>query len=180
MGSLIGYARVSTAEQSVDLQTDELRAAGRVKVFTEQICGAVDRRPQLDRALEQLRAGDTLVVWRLDRLGRSLRHLIDTVTGLDAQGVGFRSLRESIDTTTSGGRLVFHLFGALAQFEREVIRDRTVAGLASGRVGGRPPKLTADLVRTARRLYEERALTVAEIGGVLGVSRTSIYGGVAP
>ena len=172
MGSLIGYARVSTAEQSVDLQTDELRAAGCVKVFTEQVCGAVDRRPELDRALEQLRAGDTLVVWRLDRLGRSLRHLIDTVTGLDAQGVGFRSLRESIDTTTSGGRLVFHLFGALAQFEREVIRDRTVAGLASararGRVGGRPPKLTADQVRTARRLYEERELTLAEIGGVLG------------
>jgi len=179
MGSLIGYARVSTAEQSVYLQTDELRAAGCVKVFTEQVCGGVDRRPQLDRALEQLRAGDTLVVWRLDRLGRSLRHLIDTVTGLDAQQVGFRSLRESIDTTTSGGRLVFHLFGALAQFEREVIRDRTVAGLASararGRVGGRPPKLTADQVRTARRLYEERELTVAEIGRVLGVSRTSIY-----
>jgi len=178
MGSLIGYARVSTAEQSVDLQTGELRAAGCVKVFTEQVSGAVDRRPELDRALELLRAGDTLVVWRLDRLGRSLRHLIDTVTGLDAQGVGFRSLRESIDTT-SGGRLVFHLFGALAQFEREVILDRTVAGLASararGRVGGRPPKLTADQVRTARRLYEERALTVAEIGGVLGVSRTSIY-----
>jgi len=148
-----------------------------VKVFTEQVCGAVDRRPELDRALEQLQAGDTLVVWRLDRLGRSLRHLIDTVTGLDTQGVGFRSLRESIDTTTSGGRLVFHLFGALAQFEREVIRDRTVAGLASARarVGGRPPKLTADQMRTARRLYEERELTVAEIGGVLGVSRTSIY-----
>ncbi len=150
-----------------------------MKVFTEQVSGAVDRRPELDRALEQLRAGDTLVVWRLDRLGRSLRHLIDTVTGLDAQGVGFRSLRESIDTTTSGGRLVFHLFGALAQFEREVIRDRTVAGLVSararGRVGGRPPKLTADQMRTARRLYEERALTVEDIGGVLGVSRTSIY-----
>jgi hypothetical protein len=115
--------------------------------------------------------------------GRSLRHLIDTVTGLDAQGVGFRSLRESIDTTTSGGRLVFHLFGALAQFEREVIRDRTVAGLASararGRVGGRPPKLTGDQMRTARRLYEERELTVAEIGGVLGVSRTSIYRALA-
>ena len=161
--------------RSADL--GELRAAGCVKVFTEQVCGAVDRRPELDRALEQLQAGDTLVVWRLDRLGRSLRHLIDTVTGLDTQGVGFRSLRESIDTTTSGGRLVFHLFGALAQFEREVIRDRTVAGLASARarVGGRPPKLTADQMRTARRLYEERELTVAEIGGVLGVSRTSIY-----
>ncbi len=146
MGSLIGYARVLTAEQSVDLQTDELRAAGCVKGLTEQVCGAVDRRPELDRALEQLRAGDTLVVWRLDRLGRSLRHLIDTVTGLDAQGVGFRSLRESIDTTTSGGRLVFHLFGALAQFEREVIRDRTVsrAGVGAGPGPGRGTATEAD------------------------------------
>jgi len=108
MGSLIGYARVSTAEQSADLQTDELTAAGCLKVFVEQASGAVDRRPQLDRALGGLRAGDTLVVWRLDRLGRSLRHLIDVVTALDERGVGFRSLRESIDTTTSGGRLVFH------------------------------------------------------------------------
>jgi len=119
------------------------------------------------------------VVWRLDRLGRSLRHLIDVVTALDEREVGFRSLRESIDTTTSGGRLVFHLFGALAQFEREIIRDRTQAGLASARarrrVGGWPPKLSGDQVRTARRLYEERELTVAEIGGVLGVSRTSVY-----
>ncbi len=143
------------------------------------VAGGGPRRPQLDRALGGLRAGDTLVVWRLDRLGRSLRHLIDVVTALDERGVGFRSLRESIDTTTSGGRLVFHLFGALAQFEREIIRDRTQAGLASARtrdrVGGRPPKLTADQVRTARRLYEERELTVADIGSVLGVSRTSIY-----
>jgi len=147
-------------------------------VFVEQASGAVDRRPQLERALGELRAGDTLVVWRLDRLGRSLRHLIDVVTALDGRGVGFRSLRESIDTTTSGGRLVFHLFGALAQFEREIIRDRTQAGLtaarARGRVGGRPPKLSPDQVRTVRRLYE-RELTVAEIGSVLGVSRTSIY-----
>ena len=119
------------------------------------------------------------MVWRLDRLGRSLRHLIDTVTSLDARGVGFRSLREDIDTTTGGGRLVFHLFGALAQFEREIIRDRTVAGLAAararGRQGGRPSKLNADQVRTARRLYDERELTVEEIGRILGVSRTSIY-----
>ncbi len=119
MGSLTGYARVSTAEQSVDLQTDELTGAGCLKVFVEHMSG-----------------------------GRSLRHLIDVVTALDERGVGFRSLRESIDTTTSGGRLVFHLFGALAQFEREIIRDRTQAGLASartrGRVGGRPPKQSAD------------------------------------
>jgi len=136
------------------------------------------RRPEIP-VLEQLRPGDTLVVWRLDRLGRSLRHLIDVVTGLDERGVGFRSLRENIDTTTAGGRLVFHLFGALAQFERELIRDRTVAGLtaarARGRVGGRPSKLTAEQVRQARRMYDARELTVEQIGAVLGVSRTSIY-----
>jgi len=139
----------------------------------------LDRRPQLDEVLEQLRPGDTLVVWRLDRLGRSLRHLIEVVTRLDERGVGFRSLRENIDTTTAGGRLVFHLFGALAQFEREIIRDRTVAGLpaarARGRVGGRPSKLSAEQVRQARKMYDARELTVEQIGKVLGVSRTSIY-----
>jgi len=120
-----------------------------------------------------------LVVWRLDRLGRSLRHLIEVVTGLDERGVGFRSLRESIDTTTAGGRLVFHLFGALAQFEREIIRDRTVAGLtaarARGRVGGRPFKLSVEQRRQARKMDDARELTVEQIGAVLGVSRTSIY-----
>jgi len=142
VGHLLGYARVSTAEQNPDLQVDELTAVGCFRVWTDQASGVLDRRPQLEEVLGQLRPGDTLVVWRLDRLGRSLRHLIDTVTRLDERGVGFRSLRESIDTTTAGGRLVFHLFGALAQFEREIIRDRTVAGLAAararGRVGGRP------------------------------------------
>jgi len=179
VGHLLGYARVSTAEQNADLQTDELTAAGCWKVFADQASGARDRRPELDRVLEQLRPGDTLVVWRLDRLGRSLRHLIDTVTALDERGVGFRSLRESIDTTTAGGRLVFHLFGALAQFEREIIRDRTVAGLAAararGRRGGRPSKLSADQRRTARKLYDEREHTVEQIGRILGVSRTAIY-----
>jgi len=111
---LLGYARVSTAEQNADLQTDELRSAGCYEVFVDHASGMLNRRPELDKVLERLRPGDTLVVWRLDRLGRSLRHLIDTVTALDERGVGFRSLRESIDTTTAGGRLVFHLFGALA------------------------------------------------------------------
>ncbi len=133
--------------------------------------------------LEQLRPGDTLVVWRLDRLGRSLRHLIYVVTGLDDRGVGFRSLWENIDTTTAGGRLVFHLFGALAQFEREIIRDRTLAGLAAararGRQGGRPSKLTAEQRRQARKMYDARELTVEQIGHVLGVSRTSIYRALA-
>jgi len=179
MAQLLGYARVSTLEQNPDLQVDELTAAGCWRVWTDHASGALDRRPQLDAVLEQLRPGDTLVVWRLDRLGRSLRHLIEVVTGLDERGVGFRSLRESIDTTTAGGRLVFHLFGALAQFEREIIRDRTVAGLtaarARGRVGGRPSKLSAEQVRQARRMYDARKLTVEQIGAVLGVSRTSIY-----
>jgi len=179
MAHLLGYARVSTTEQNPDLQVDELTAAGCWKVWTDHASGALDRRPQLDVVLEQLRPGDTLVVWRLDRLGRSLRHLIEVVTGLDERGVGFRSLRENIDTTTAGGRLVFHLFGALAQFEREIIRDRTVAGLtaarARGRVGGRPSKLTAEQVRQARRMYDARELTVEQIGAALGVSRTSIY-----
>ena len=179
MAHLLGYARVSTLEQNPDLQVDELTAAGCWKVWTDHASGALDRRPQLDAVLEQLRPGDTLVVWRLDRLGRSLRHLIEVVTGLDERGVGFRSLRENIDTTTAGGRLVFHLFGALAQFERELIRDRTVAGLtaarARGRVGGRPSKLTAEQVRQAGRMYDARELTVEQIGTVLGVSRTSIY-----
>ncbi len=179
MGHLLGYARVSTLEQNPDLQVDELTATGCWRVWTDHASGALDRRPQLDEVLEQLRSGDTMVVWRLDRLGRSLRHLIEVVTGLDERGVGFRSLRENIDTTTAGGRLVFHLFGALAQFEREIIRDRTVAGLtaarARGRVGGRPSKLSAEQVRQARRMYDARELTVEQIGAVLGVSRTSIY-----
>jgi len=179
MAHLLGYARVSTTQQNPDLQVDELTAAGCWKVWTDHASGALDRRLQLDAVLEQLRLGDTLVVWRLDRLGRSLRHLIEVVTGLDEWGVGFRSLRESIDTTTAGGRLVFHLFGALAQFERELIRDRTVAGLtaarARGRVGGRPSKLSAEQVWQVRRMYDARELTVEQIGAVLGVSRTSIY-----
>ncbi len=179
MAHLLGYARVSTTEQNPDLQVDELTGAGCWKVWTDHAPVVLDRRPQLEAVLEQLRPGDTLVVWRLDRLGRSLRHLIEVVTGLDERGVGFRSLRASIDTTTAGGRLVFHLFGALAQFEREIIRDRTVAGLtaarARGRVGGRPYKLSVEQRRQARKMYDARELTVEQIGAVLGVSRTSIY-----
>jgi DNA invertase Pin-like site-specific DNA recombinase len=172
---------VSTPEQNPDLQVDELTTAVCRKVWTDRASeAALDRWPRLDAVLEQLRPGDTLVVWRLDRLGRSLRHLIEVVTGLDDRGVRFRSLRENIDTTTTaGGRLVFHPFGALAQFEREIIRDRTVAGLTAarawGRVGGRPSKLTVEQVRQARRMYDARELTIEQIGDVLEVSRTSIY-----
>src|SRR5919199_2185370 len=142
----IGYARVSTDEQNLDLQRDALQKADCQQIFTDQVSGTKARRPGLEQALSHLRQGDTLVVWRLDRLGRSLRHLIDTVTELQDRGIGFKSLTESIDTTTSGGKLVFHIFGALAEFEREIIRERTNAGLqaarARGRTGGRRKALT--------------------------------------
>jgi excisionase family DNA binding protein len=140
---------------------------------------AMEERPELGRVLEQLRDGDTLVVWRLDRLGRSLRHLIDVVAELSGRGVGFRSATESIDTTTSGGRLIFPVFGALAEFERDLIRERTLAGLQAarrrGRTGGRPALMTKDKTTPARRMYEQQELTVEQIAHALGVSRSTIY-----
>ncbi len=155
MSHLLGYARVSTFDQNPDLQRDALKAAGCFRVFTDKASGTLDNRKELAKVLDQLRPGDTLVVWRLDRLGRSLRHLIETVTALADRKIGFRSLTENIDTTTSGGKLVFHLFGSLAEFERDLIRDRTMAGLtaarARGRIGGRPPALTPDKLAVAHR-----------------------------
>src|SRR5487761_2211796 len=171
VGDLLGYARVSTTEQKAHLQTDALKAAGCVRVWTDKASGALDHRPQLDRVLDHLRPGDTLAVWRLDRLGRSLPHLIATVTDLAARDVGFRSLTEGIDTTTSTGRLVFHVFGALAEFERELIVERAAVGRAAararGRVGGRPAKLSPAQVALARARYEARDITVAEIARAL-------------
>src|SRR5215211_5367331 len=137
MGHLLGYARVSTADQQPQLQVDALERAGCYRVFTETASGARSDRPVLEQVLDQLRRGDTLVVWKLDRLGRSLRHLVDTVTELAERGIGFRSLQEAIDTTTPGGKLVFHVFAALAEFERDLIRERTTAGLAAARARGR-------------------------------------------
>src|SRR5512147_779059 len=143
---LIGYARVSTTDQTLDLQKDALQKAGCDKIFTDTASGAKVERTGLDEALNYVRPGDTLVVWRLDRLGRSLKHLIETITGLANREIGFKSLTEAIDTTTSGGKLIFHIFGALAEFERDIIRERTQAGLtaarARGRKGGRPKALT--------------------------------------
>ncbi|MGA9146969.1 MAG: recombinase family protein [Candidatus Nanopelagicales bacterium] len=179
MGALLGYARVSTSDQDAALQIDALTQAGCYKVFVDQASGSLDERPELSRLMDQIRPGDTLVVWRLDRLGRSIRHLIDSLRDLSDKEIGFRSLTENIDTTTSGGRLIFHIFAALAEFERDLIRERTQAGLsaarARGRQGGRPPTLSADQVKTARRMYEQRDMTVEQIGDVLGVSRTTIY-----
>ncbi len=176
--ALIGYARVSTAEQNLALQLDALRAAGCEEIFEDHASGTKADRPGLAKALGHLRSGETLVVWKLDRLGRSLAHLIDTVRQLEAKSVGFRSLTEGVDTTTPGGTLVFHLFGALAQFERDLIRERTRAGLtaaeARGRKGGRKPSVTPDKLARAKALVAS-GLTVREAAGRLKVGKTALY-----
>ena len=163
----IGYARVSTEDQNLALQKDALEKADCEQIYTDTVSGTKARRPGLEDALSHLRIGDTLVVWRLDRLGRSLRHLIDTVTELQEKGIGFKSLQESIDTTTSSGKLVFHIFGALAEFEREIIRERTQAGLQSararGRSGGRPKALTEKQVQMLRQLAANKDRSVDDI-----------------
>jgi DNA invertase Pin-like site-specific DNA recombinase len=178
-GYRLGYARVSTLEQDESLQRDALDAAGCDRIFVDKASGKLDSRPALGAMLEQLRPGDTVVVWRLDRLGRSLRHLIDTVGELESRGVAFQSLTEQIDTGTPAGKLVFHVFGALAEFERDLIRERTMAGLAAararGRVGGRPTVWTAAKLATARSMYASEEHDVATIARVLGVSRASVY-----
>jgi DNA invertase Pin-like site-specific DNA recombinase len=176
---LIGYARVSTVEQNLDLQTDALTKAGCERIFTDTASGAKSERPGLVEALNFIREGDVLVVWKLDRLGRSLKHLIETVLALQNARKGFRSLQENIDTGTSGGKLFFHIFGALAEFERDIIRDRTKAGLASarsrGRLGGRPSVMSARKLKMARSLYTDAKTQVAEICEGLGISRATFY-----
>jgi DNA invertase Pin-like site-specific DNA recombinase len=171
---LIGYARVSTVDQNLALQRDALTEAGCAKIFTEQMSGAVTDRPALHDALEFARSGDTLIVWKLDRLARSMKQLIETVETLRMRCIGFRSLTEALDTTTAQGRLVFHMFGALAEFERSLIRERTQAGLAAarraGRTGGRPPKLTEDDLEAARALLANPDIGVTQIAHRLGVS----------
>ncbi len=176
----IGYARVSTGEQTLDLQRDALTAAGCDRICTDTASGARAERPGLTGALDHLRAGDTLVVWRLDRLGRSLRHLIETITALEQRGIGFKSLTESIDTTTPNGKLIFHIFGALAEFERELIRERTRAGLASararGRKGGRRKALgDPQKLALAHALYANKQTPIETICRTLKVSRSTLY-----
>lgn len=177
--ALIGYARVSTQDQNTGMQIDALQSAGCEKVFTDKASGASADRPELEAALNYLREGDVLVVWRLDRLGRSLKHLVTVVADLEKKGIGFRSVNESIDTTTAQGKLIFHIFAALAEFERELIRERTKSGLeaarARGRKGGRKPSLSPKKIEVARKMYAEGDSTVAEIAKVLGVSRATIY-----
>lgn len=183
-GDLIGYARVSTWDQNLDLQVDALTQAGCVRIFTDKASGTRTDRPQLAAALDYARPGDTLIVWRLDRLGRSLKHLVETVSGLDDAGIGFKSIHENIDTTTSTGRLVFHIFAALAEFERELIVDRTKAGLAAARERGsrpgRKPSLTPDQVSVVRQMHAEGKHTVSAIAAIVGVSRATVYRHLVP
>ena len=175
----VGYVRVSTLEQNESLQRDALLADGCSRLFVDRASGKLEHRPGLDQMLNQLRPGDTLVVWRLDRLGRSLRHLIDLIADLENRGVAFKSLNESIDTTTPTGRLTFHVFASIAQFEKDLIRERTMAGLAAararGRKGGRPTVWTEEKIRLAVEMYESKQHDVASIGRLLGISRGSIY-----
>jgi DNA invertase Pin-like site-specific DNA recombinase len=176
---LIGYARVSTQEQTLDLQTDALKKAGCGQLFTDTASGAQRERPGLEKALTYLRTGDTLVVWRLDRLGRSLKHLIETISQLQERGIGFKSITESIDTTTSGGKLIFHVFGALAEFERDIIRERTKAGLAAararGRSGGRPRALPPKKIAQLQALAADTSMAIPDILDTLKISRSTYY-----
>lgn len=176
---LIGYARVSTTDQRLDLQKDALKAAGCEHIFTDTASGAKTERPGLTEAFQHCRPGDTLVVWKLDRLGRSLPHLVETVRDLLARGVGFKSLQENIDTTTSGGKLIFHIFASLAEFERDIIRERTNAGLsaarARGRNGGRPKGVDEKKKKAAISLKKDLDRSVKDICEIVGISRNTYY-----
>lgn len=176
----IGYARVSTDDQNLYLQADALNAAGCQVVYEEHASGKSSKsRPELENCLKSLRTGDVLTVWRLDRLGRSLADLVKIVTDLEAKNIGFESITEKIDTTTSTGRFVFHLFAALAEFERNIIRERTVAGItaarARGRSGGRPSKLSDSEIAVAKSLVKAKDLSMTEIAKQLNISRTTLY-----
>lgn len=178
----IGYARVSTKEQSLDLQEDALRKEGCERTYSEQISGTKSDRPKLNEMIGQLRKGDVIVVWKLDRLGRSLRDLVNLVSKFQDLGVGFKSLHDNIDTTTPTGKLTFHLFAALAEFERDIISSRTKAGLeaarARGRKGGRPKGLSKkaqDKARLAESLYKEKERSIAEICDHLEISKPTLY-----
>jgi DNA invertase Pin-like site-specific DNA recombinase len=175
----IGYARVSTSDQTLNLQKDALEHIGCSKIFTDIISGATTQRNGLDEALAYVREGDNLVVWRLDRLGRSLKHLIEVITTLNNRKIGFKSITENIDTTTSGGKLIFHIFGALAEFERDIIRERTQAGLmaarARGRRGGRPKALNTKKSSIAQALYKDKSNSITDICKTLNISRATLY-----
>lgn len=178
----IGYARVSTGDQNLDLQIDALQQAGCERVFEEKVSGSKSDRPELERLLDQARPGDVVVIWKLDRLGRSLKHLVDLVSQLNERGIGLQSINDPIDTTNAQGKLIFNIFASLAEFERDLIAERTRAGLQSararGRVGGRPKGLTSDAelkAVAAEALYREGKLSVVEIANNLSISKATLY-----
>lgn len=179
MNQRIGYARVSTDDQNLDLQRDALHLAGAQSIYEEMASGKDGERPELGHCLKALRTGDTLVVWRLDRLGRSLPDLVRIVAELEEKGIGFESITEKIETGSAAGKLVFHVFAALAEFERNLIRERTRAGLAAararGRSGGRKPKLDTRQIKEIQRLMSDPNIPVSQIAARYKVSRTTIY-----
>lgn len=176
---LIGYMRVSTVEQNLELQRDALEAAGCERIYDDTCSGSVTDRPGLAKALDHLRAGDALVVWKLDRIGRSLGHVVELVDGLHKKGIGLKVLTGGIDTTSSTGRLVFGIFATLAEFERDLIRERTMAGLAAararGRTGGRPRLMTRAKLRTAMTMMANRANAAGDVAEQLGISVSTLY-----
>ena len=176
---LIGYARVSTTDQDLSLQLDALKKAECEKIFKDKISGTKAERPALTKAIDFARSGDTIVVWRLDRLGRSLKDLLEIVHRLEENKVGFKSLTESLSTQNAGGRLIFHVFGAIAEFERSLIRERTMAGLqaakARGRTGGRPKSLTEKDLKVATAMLADEEITVAVVCEQLGTSPATLY-----
>jgi DNA invertase Pin-like site-specific DNA recombinase len=180
----IGYARVSTGEQKLDLQLDELEEAGCERIYEEKTSGAAKSRPELEKCMDSLREGDTLVVWRLDRFGRSLKDLVQKMDRLEDLGADFVSLTEGIDTTTAQGKLTFHIFGALAEFERELNRERTMAGLRAarerGRVGGRPRSLDEEEIPQVQALMKDEEVSTSEICERYGISKTTLYRYVGP
>ena len=176
---LIGYCRVSTNDQHLRMQEDALKSAGCEDIYTDIASGVKTKRQGLEQALDKLRKDDTLVVWKLDRLGRSIQHLIETVKLLNDKKIGFKSLAENIDTTTSGGKLVFHIFGALAEFERDLIKERTQAGLKAarkrGRLGGRPPTLNTSEIKKLKKYYDKGELPIEEICKIFGITKPTLY-----
>ena len=176
---LIGYARISTDDQNLDLQRDALKNAGCETIYEDTISGAKAARPGLDSVLEYARESDVIVVWRLDRLSRSLKDLIEMVSLLDSKGIGLKSIHESIDTSSSTGKLIFHIFGALAEFERNLIRERTHAGLQAarsrGRVGGRPKALDGNKRELAVKLYDDKKHSIKEICTMMNISKPTLY-----
>lgn len=176
---LLGYARISTLEQSLDLQLDALKLAGCEKIYSDRISGSKSERPGLTEVLSYAREGDVIVVWKLDRLGRSLGNLIDIVQGLTDRGIEFKSLQENLDTTTPGGKLLFHIFGSIAEFERDLIRERTLAGLTAarsrGRVGGAPNVLTQQQIDMGKQLASNRTYKIKDICKMLNCSTATYY-----